>query len=164
MGGAVATGFSSPALRYSIDGAAGFIVIEPLSIAKAPALLTALRAIKTDPQFRSTLDVCVDCNSLREIPTRHDIRRLARLCGLMNRADVPSRWALIATWRRIQDAAFLFAHALPASHVTSHVFLTWSDALVWLRSERPPAANDIPWIGPSFARDELLRRSIAARQ
>ena len=163
MSAAVPVG-SCPALQYSIDSIAGFLVIEPLSIATTPALLSALRTIKTDPLFRPGLDVCIDCNALREIPSPKDIKRLARLCGGADPSCGLSRWALIATWRRIRDAACLFSDTVRTPSVTSHVFETWSDALVWLRSGRPPAANDMPWIGPSLARDELIRRAIAARQ
>jgi hypothetical protein len=164
MCGVGPTEFASPALRYSIDGASGFIVVEALSVTNGPALLSALRAIKADPQFGPGLDVCIDCNRLRDVPSLCEVRRLARLCARLTCADAPSRWALIATWRRIRDMACLFSDAAPATRVTSHVFQTWSDAMAWLRAERPPAANDIPWVGPTLARDELIRRSIAARQ
>lgn len=68
-----ASGCSTPALRYTIDGSAGFLVVEPLVIAKAPALRAALRTIKADPHFRASLDVCVDCNSLRDELIRRSI-------------------------------------------------------------------------------------------
>jgi len=149
----------SPPLRYAIDAAAGLLVIQVTSIADGPALLAALREIKTDPLFRPSLDVCVDCNTLRVIPTSEEIKELARLCVACPRSESKNRWVLIATWRPIYEAARFFATAVSAPNVILRVFEAWSDARVWLATTRAAALQATPWIGPSRALNELIRRS-----
>jgi len=156
----VADSSSSP-LRYTIDGAAGLLVIELLSIKDGPALLSALGAIRMDPHFRSSLDVCIDCNTLRRIPSCDDVKELARLCVGCPRSDGPSRWALIATWRPLHDAARLFSMAVSAPNVTLRVFQAPSDARMWLSTTKPIADDRAPWIGPSRAINQLLKPSMA---
>jgi len=153
-------GSSSSPLRYTIDAAAGLLIIEVLSVANASALLAALREIRTDPQFRPSLDVYVDCNTLEEIPSCEHVKHVARLCVTGPRAEIPQRCALIATWRPIHDAARFFATAVGAPSLVLRVFETWSDAEVWLATTRPMPREAMPWIGPSRALNELMRRSL----
>src|SRR5690349_14613545 len=151
-------------LRYTIDAAAQLIIIELLSIEDGAALLTALRDIRTDPDFCPSFDVCVDCNLLREIPSCEDVKRLARLCVECPRSGSTSRWALVATWRPIYDAARFFATVVSAPNRTLRVFHAWSDVRVWLGTTMPPGREDVPWIGPSRALNELIRRSGVVRR
>jgi len=157
-------GSESAPLRYEIDAAAGLLIVELLSIEDGPALLTALRDIKTDPRFRSSLDVCVDCNTLRGIPSCDDVKRLARVCVAFPHADVPRHWALIATWRPLYDAARFFSTAVSAPKVTLRVFHAWSDVRLWLATTKPPKAEETAWIGPSPALNHLLRQSAVGRR
>jgi hypothetical protein len=78
-------------IRYEIDVAAGLVIIEVLSIEDGPALLTALRGVRSDPLFRASFDVCVDCNTLRLIPSSDDVKRLARACGACPRGEAPKQ-------------------------------------------------------------------------
>ena len=149
----------NPPLQYAIDAAAGLIVIELRSITDGLALLGALRAIRSDPQFRPSLDIFVDCNALRTIPSCEDVKALARLCISCPHTETPNRWALIATWRPINDAARFFATVIAAPNVALRVFDAWSDARLWLAATRPESTHDTPWIGPSRALNELMRRS-----
>ena len=154
---AVAASPSSP-LRYTIDADAELLVIEVLSIDDGPALLSSLRDIRTDPRFRRSLDVCVDCNALRGIPSCDDVKRLARACVACPRGESPGHWALIATWRPLHDAARLFATAVSAPNVTLRVFHAWSDARLWLATMRPATPHRAPWVGPSRALNDLMRQ------
>jgi len=156
---AAVLGPPSPPLRYTIDAAAGLIVIEVLSVDDAPALLSSLREIRTDLRFRSSLDICVDCNTLRGIPSCEQLKRLARLCVSCPHSEASSRWAIVATWRPINEAARFFATAISAPNVALRVFDAWSDAQVWLAATRPVSRQDVPWIGPSRALNELMRRA-----
>jgi hypothetical protein len=163
----VATGAASPSstpLHYAIDAAAGVVVIELRSITNCPALLEALRAIRSDPSFHASLDIYVDCNALRGIPSSEHVKQLARLCVSCPRTEAASRWALIATWRPINEAARFFATLIAAPNVALRVFEAWSDARVWLAATRPDTGIDTPWIGPSRALNELMRRSRAANR
>ena len=160
---AAITGSQSSPLRYAIDSAAGLIVIELLSIEDGPALLAALRGIQADPEFRRSLDVCVDCNTLRVIPSCDEVKRLARIIVASPRSEAPSHWALIATWRPLHDAARFFSTAVSAPNMTLRVFDAWSDARMWLATTRPASEDGTPWIGPSRALNELMLRSTAAR-
>lgn len=135
------------------------MVIEPRSIEDGPALVGALSAIRGDPEFRPSLDIYVDCNALEAIPSCDDVKQLARLCVSCPHADVPSRWALIASWRPVNEAARFFATAIAAPNVACRVFEAWSDARVWLAATRPKPSLDAPWLGPSQALNELMRRS-----
>ena len=150
---------SDSPLRYTIDRGAGLLVIEPLLIENPPALLAALRDIKADLRYRPSLDICVDCNSLRRVPSRDQLKCLARSCVAHPRAEAPSRWALVATWRPINEAARFFATAISAPNVALRVFETWSDAHVWLSAMRPASQQEVPWVGPSRALNELMQRS-----
>jgi hypothetical protein len=151
----------SPPLHYAIDAAAGLVVIELRSITDGLSLISALRAIRSDPQFRPSLNIFVDCNALRTIPSCEDVKQLARLCISCPHTGMPSRWALIATWRPINDAARFFATAIAAPNVALRVFDAWSDARLWCAATRPEPTPDTPWIGPSRALNELMRRSKA---
>ena len=148
-----------PPLRYTIDRGAGLLVIEPLSIENPSSLLAALRDITSDLRYRSSLDVCVDCNSLRRVPSCDQLKQLARFCVAHPRGEAPSRWAFVATWRPINEAARFFATAISAPNVALRVFETWSDAHVWLSATRPVTHQEVPWVGPSRALNELMQRS-----
>jgi hypothetical protein len=152
---------STPPLRYTIDATGGVLTIELLSIEDGPALLAAWREIRTDSQFCSSLDVCIDCNLLRGIPSCDDVKQLARLCVACPRSEAPSHWALIATWRPLHDAARFFATAVSAPNVTLRVFEALSDARLWLATMRPVTPEATPWIGPSRALNRLMQRSAA---
>jgi hypothetical protein len=145
-------------LRYTIDPSARLVVVELCSVDDGPALLTALGEIRADPLFRPSYHVCVDCNGLRAIPSCEDVKRLARLCVACPRVNAPSHWALLATWRPINEAARFFATAVSAPNVTLRVFQTWSDARVWFATTRPDE-EESSWIGPSRALNEIIGRS-----
>jgi hypothetical protein len=149
----------APPLRYTIDADAGFLVVELLSITDGPALLEALREIRADPRFTAALDICIDCNRLRAIPSCDEVKELARICVAFPRSGGARHWALIATWRPLYDAARFFATAVSAPRVTLRVFHAWSDARMWLATTRPTPADGAPWIGPSRALNELMSRS-----
>jgi len=155
---AVAGSVISP-LRYTIDGAAGLLVIELLSIEDGPALLAALREIRTDLRFRPSLDVCIDCNTLRGIPSCEDVKELARLCVACPRPQGLRHWAMIATWRPLNDAARFFSTAVSAPNVTLRVFDAWSDARLWLATMRSETPDTASWIGPSRSLNDLVSRS-----
>jgi hypothetical protein len=163
MSAAVAAGHENVPLHYVIDRAAAVVVVELRSITDGPALLGALRAIRSDPDFHSSLDVYVDCNTLRGIPSGDDVKRIARLCVTCPHSEAPSRWALIATWRPINEAARFFAAAIAAPNVALRVFETWSDARVWLAATRTTPAEH-SWVGPSPALNQLMRGSSAANR
>ena len=151
----------APPLRYTIDADAGFLVVELLSIADGPALLEALREIRADPRFSASLDICIDCNTLRRIPSCEEVKQLARLCVGCARSDGASRCALIATWQPLHDAARLFSMAVSAPNVTLRVFEASSDARMWLATTRPMPEDHAAWIGPSRAINQLLKPSMA---
>jgi hypothetical protein len=158
MYAAAASGPPGPPLEYAIDAAAGVVVIELRSIADGPALLAGLRELRSDPHFRPSLDLYVDCNALRRIPSGEDIKQLARLWVSCPRTSAAVRCALIATWRPLNEAARFFATAIAAPNVTLQVFEAWSDARLWLAATRVESATGDPWIGPSRAINTLMRR------
>jgi hypothetical protein len=153
-----------PPLRYTIDPAARTITVELLAIDDELELLAALQRIPRDPAFRPGFNVYVDCNSLRRIPSCEDVKRLARLCVACPRPGAPSRWALIATWRPIFEAARFFATAVSAPNVSLRVFHALSDARMWfaVTAPAPDSTAAEPWVGPSPVLNELVRRSRVA--
>ena len=163
MCAAVAGPERSP-IRYKVDGTAGLVIIEVLSIEDGPALLSALRGVRADLSFRASFDVCVDCNTLRAIPSGDDVKRLARACVACPHDEAPKHWALIATWRPLYDAARFFATAVSAPNVTLRVFHAWSDARVWLAAMKPAVSIDTPWVGPSRTLNQILQQPTGARR
>jgi hypothetical protein len=140
-----AAGRVRPPLRYAIDAAAGVIFVDLLSVKSPPAVITAMRDIRSDPAYRPTLGILIECCYLRGVPSAELIRELARACFTECRPEIGGLVAIVAASDTVYSAARFFAALTAAPRDRLRVFNHYSEAIAWLRPVPSPSGADQPW-------------------
>ncbi len=136
------SGRPRPALRYTIDVAAGIVFVDLLNVRYPGAVVAALRAIQDDPAYRQDFGILIDCSYLFA-PTTEGIRELARSC-FRDRAELAGSVAIVAAGHAVNSGARFFAMLTGAPRDRLRVFDVFAEARDWLclrRSERGLSAE-----------------------
>jgi hypothetical protein len=146
------SGRPRPALRYTIDAAAGIVFVDLLSLRYPAVVVAALRAIPDDPAYRQDFGILIDCCYLF-VPTAEGIRELARAC-FRDRVELAGSVAVVATGHGANAGARFFATLTAAPRDRLRVFDVFAEAQAWLCLRR----SEIQLLGEtgSAARATLL--------
>ncbi|HSU95661.1 MAG TPA: hypothetical protein VLI40_00435 [Gemmatimonadaceae bacterium] len=124
------SGRPRPALRYTIDVAAGIVFVDLLNVRYPGAVVAALRAIQDDPAYRQDFGILVECGYLVS-PTAEGIRELARAC-FRDRAELAGAVAVVAAGQAVNAGARFFAMLTAAPRDRLRVFEVFGEAHAWL--------------------------------
>ena len=151
---------AQPPIHYRIDPTLHLLDIELLEIESASALVAEFLQMQQNPAIAAAQSICVECSYLSGVPTPHKVRELAMAFVAQTHGEVRGRWAIVATWSWIYDAARLFVTlaSAPASNV--RVFKSREAALEWLAPTARPRSLDRT---QSWAREARVLQEIARR-
>ena len=151
------SGRSRPALRYTIDVAAGIVFVELLNVRYPGAVVAALRAIQDDPAYRQDFGILVECGYLF-VPTAEGIRELARAC-FRDRTELAGPVAIVAARQAVNAGARFFAMLTAAPRDRLRVFEVFSEAQTWLYLRRSEIglSGDPAWAARASLLDGAAR-------